>query len=83
MESNNKVASIPERIRGAIAAALALLFLTLADNTHDAQWQVTFVIAGVCYFMTTITFMFENGMAPHHKGGDDEGEGKDKDKNKE
>jgi hypothetical protein len=52
-----KVAPVADRIRGAITAFLALACLTAAANTHDAQWCVTFGIAGIIYFITTGAMM--------------------------
>jgi hypothetical protein len=55
-----KVASVPERIRGGIAALLTLTCLTAAANTHSAQWAATFGIAGILYLLTTVAHVFGN-----------------------
>jgi|AGTN01.3.fsa_nt_gi hypothetical protein len=56
----SKVASIPDRIRGGIAALCTIASLTAGANVDDKQWQVTFVIAGICYMMTTLAYVFDN-----------------------
>jgi hypothetical protein len=53
-----RVASVPERIRGGIAALLTLTCLTTAANIHDAQLAVSFGIAGIIYLMTTMCYVY-------------------------
>jgi hypothetical protein len=60
MARQQKLATVPERIRGGIAALLTITCLTASCNNTDAQWQVTFLIAGMLYFMTTLVFVFDN-----------------------
>ena len=55
-----KVAPVADRIRGAITAFLTIVCLTASANTHDAQWQATFGIAGLIYFVTTAAMMFDS-----------------------
>lgn len=55
-----KLASIADRIKGGIAALLTIACYTAGNLVDDKQWQVTFVIAGTCYFMTTLAFVFDN-----------------------
>ena len=57
-----KVASVADRIRGSITAVLTIACLTAGANTHSAQWQVTFIIAGVLYLLTTMGMVTENGV---------------------
>ncbi|CAN5127394.1 hypothetical protein BH11CYA1_BH11CYA1_06520 [soil metagenome] len=53
------IATVPERIRGAIAAVLTITCFSISCNNTDAQWQVTFLVAGLLYFLTTIVFVFD------------------------
>lgn len=55
----SKIATVPERIRGAISAVLTIACMTASCNNTDAQWQVTFLIAGVLYMMTTLAIVFD------------------------
>jgi hypothetical protein len=55
-----RVAPVPERIRGGIAALLTLTCLTTAANIHDAQLAVSFGIAGIIYLMTTMCYVYGN-----------------------
>jgi hypothetical protein len=55
----SKIATVPERIRGAISAVLTITCFSISCNNTDAQWQVTFLIAGLLYMMTTLVFVFD------------------------
>ena len=55
-----KISSVADRIRGGIAAVLTIATFTAGNLTDDKQWQVTFVIAGMCYFMTLLYYMFKD-----------------------
>jgi hypothetical protein len=55
-----KVSSVADRIRGSITAVLFLACFTLGATTHSAQWQLTFIIAGVLYLLTTLGMVFEH-----------------------
>jgi hypothetical protein len=68
MDNNSQGASVWDRICGATAAVLTIGFFTSANLTHDAQWQMTCMVAGFFYFLTTIGKVFEHGMVAHHKG---------------
>jgi len=60
IKPTGKVASVPDRIRGAIVAVLTIACYAAGANTTDSQLQVTFVIAGTLYFMTTLAMMFKD-----------------------
>ncbi len=45
---------------GSITAVLFLACFTLGATTHSAQWQLTFIIAGVLYLLTTLGMVFEH-----------------------
>jgi hypothetical protein len=54
-----KVATIPERIRGAISMALTITCMSVSCNATDQRWQIVFLIAGMLYFLTTIAIVFD------------------------
>ena len=54
-----RLATVPERIRGAIAMVLTITCFSVSCNSTDAQWQMTFMIAGLLYFLTTIVIVFD------------------------
>jgi hypothetical protein len=60
MKPTGKVASIPDRIRGSIALVLTLSAFTWADWTNDRQWQMTCMVAGFFYMLTTIAYVFKD-----------------------
>ncbi|MBX9688127.1 MAG: hypothetical protein K2X27_15575 [Candidatus Obscuribacterales bacterium] len=55
-----KVSSIADRIRGSIAIALTITFLSLGANATDQRWQGICVIAGMLYFITSLAYVFEH-----------------------
>ncbi len=57
-----KLASVKDRIIGGTTFVLTIACLSVAANTHDAQWQLFFIITGLLYFMTTIGLVTENGV---------------------
>lgn len=57
-----KVSSVAQRIRGAITAILAITAFTIGANAATQNVQVACIIAGMLYLMTTLVFVFENGV---------------------
>ena len=58
-----KIATIPERIRGSIAIVLTITAFTLGNYATSTQWQATCVIAGMFYMLTSLAYVFENGVS--------------------
>ncbi len=50
---------VADRIRGGIAFLLTIAAFTGGANTHSAQWQVSFMLAGFLFMLTTLGIMFE------------------------
>lgn len=60
MPRQQKVASIPDRIRGGICFVLTIATLSAGANATDKQWQLTFVVSGILYMMTTLAMVFKD-----------------------
>ncbi|MBU6455045.1 MAG: hypothetical protein KGS72_24960 [Cyanobacteria bacterium REEB67] len=55
-----------ERIRGCTAMFLLLASFTLAANTHDSQLQLSGIVAGFLYMLTTIAIVFKDEPVAYH-----------------
>ncbi|MBX9688680.1 MAG: hypothetical protein K2X27_18370 [Candidatus Obscuribacterales bacterium] len=56
-----KIATVDERIRGAIAMALTIGTLGWASqHPGEPRLQIAGIIAGLLYLMTTITIVFKD-----------------------
>jgi hypothetical protein len=60
LKKNPNGASPGDKVRGVITIALTLLSWTLAYNATDAQWQGTFLVAGILYFVTMVAIVFKD-----------------------
>jgi hypothetical protein len=55
-----------ERIRGITAIVLTIACFAFADNTHDSQLQLSGIVAGFFFMLTTIAIVFKDEPVAYH-----------------
>lgn len=60
LKGNKNGASPGDKVRGVIAIVLTITCFTSANYTTDQQWQASFMIAGLLYFLTSLAIVFKD-----------------------
>ena len=55
-----------ERIRGITAIVLTITCFSVACNTHDSQLQLSGLVAGILFMLTTIAIVFDEEPVAYH-----------------
>lgn len=55
-----KLATVPDKIRGCIAIALTITCFSIGANATDQRWQAVSMIAGMLYFVTSLAIVFKD-----------------------